>query len=80
MPSGPLWPPAPPMSSDSEEPPMTRILHILTRPQDPVIDRLIQDQRQQPDHEIVVVSLTSATPDYDRLLDEVFRADSIANW
>jgi hypothetical protein len=45
-----------------------------------VIDRLIQDQRQQPDHEIVVVSLTSATPDYDRLLDEVFRADSIASW
>ena len=59
---------------------MTRILHILTRPQDPVIDRLIQDQRQQPDQEIVVVSLTSSTPDYDRLLDEVFRADSIASW
>ena len=59
---------------------MTRILHILTRPPEPVIDRLIQDQRQQPDHEIVGVSLTSATPDYELLLDEVFRADSIASW
>lgn len=80
MPSGPPWPPAPPMSSDSEKPPMTRILHILTRPSEPVIDRLIQDQRQHPDHEIVVVSLSSATPDYDHLLEEVFRADSIASW
>ena len=68
------------MSSNSEATKMIRILHILNQPPQAAIDLLIQDQRELPDHEIVVVSLTSTTPDYDLLLNEVFRADSIQCW
>ncbi|MBM3851306.1 MAG: hypothetical protein FJ396_14210 [Verrucomicrobia bacterium] len=60
---------------------MTRLLHVLTRPADPEVSRLIDDQRRLPDHEVLVRALDSeATPDYRELLAQVFAADSVACW
>lgn len=59
---------------------MHRILHILTRPAAPAIGQLIQDQEASPANEVVVVSLEPEAPDYGRLLQEVFRSDSIQCW
>lgn len=59
---------------------MRRILHILNQPADPVVTRLIEDQRRSADHDVVVHLLEGDTPDYRRLLEEVFKADSIECW
>lgn len=56
------------------------ILHILTRPADPVVDRLIADQRQLPGHRVLVHPLDGSEPDYDLLLERVFAADSVECW
>jgi dTDP-glucose pyrophosphorylase len=68
------------MSSGSDLPPMTRILHILTQPAEPIIDQLIHNQKASPVNEVVVVSLDQEAPDYQQLLHEVFQSDSIQCW
>lgn len=80
MRSGPQSQPNPPMSSGSELPPMTRILHILTQPAEPIIEHLIHNQKASPGNEVVVVSLDQETPDYQQLLHEIFQSDSIQCW
>ncbi len=80
MRSGPQSQPNPPMSSGSDHPPMTRILHILTQPAEPVIEQLIHDQKASPGNKVVVVSLEQEAPDYQQLLHEVFQSDSIQCW
>lgn len=68
------------MSSGFEPLEMRRILHILNRPADPVVTRLIEDQRRSADHEVVVHPLEGDAPEYRLLLEEVFKADSIECW
>ena len=59
---------------------MKRILHIVTRPMEPAVEQLILDQRQCPGQEVLVHRLDQGDPDYRRLLEEVFQADSIECW
>ena len=59
---------------------MRVVLHILTRPDDTLAREVIAGQRGQPGQEVNVVDLTAAEPDYTRLLQEIFAADSIAVW
>lgn len=55
-------------------------LHVLTRPPDEFVTRLIADQRGLPDVEVEVIDLTAGEPDYARLLERILSADSVATW
>ena len=55
-------------------------LHILTQPDDTLAQEIIARQREQSDQEVNVVDLTAAEPDYARLIQEIFAADSVAVW
>jgi len=59
---------------------MRIVLHILTQADDSLAEEIIARQREQPDQEVNVVDLTAAEPDYGRLLEEIFAADSVAVW
>lgn len=60
---------------------MPRQLHILTRTDDPLAESIIEHQRQEPaDQQVVVIDLTIPAPEYERLLDEIFAAESVAVW
>ncbi len=59
---------------------MAKQLHILTQPADEVALEVIKAQRAQPGHEVEVVDLTVAEPDYAALVEKVFAADSVATW
>ena len=56
------------------------VLHILTQPDDALAREIISRQREQRGQEVNVVDLTAAVPDYARLLQEIFAADSVAVW
>lgn len=57
---------------------MPRLLHILTKPDDSFARDVIA--RQEPNFETEVVDLTVREPDYDQLLEAVFKADSVQVW
>jgi hypothetical protein len=59
---------------------MRVVLHILTRPDDTLAQAVIARQREQQDQEVSVVDLAAAEPDYPKLLQEIFAADSVAVW
>ncbi|HTH50203.1 MAG TPA: hypothetical protein VMB21_22000 [Candidatus Limnocylindria bacterium] len=59
---------------------MAKQLHILTQPADEVARTIIDTQRAQSGHEVEVVDLTVAEPDYAALVEKVFAADSVATW
>ena len=59
---------------------MRIVLHILTQADDSLAEEIIARQREQPDQEVNVVDLWAAVPDYARLLQEIFAADSVAVW
>jgi len=59
---------------------MPAILHILTKPADPLAQEIISRQVQQPDVKVERVDLTQAEPDYNALLQKIFAADAVAVW
>ena len=59
---------------------MRVLLHILTQPDDTLAQQVIAGQRNQPGQEVNVVDLTAAEPDYAKLIQEIFAADSVAVW
>ena len=59
---------------------MRAILHILTHPPDPLAMRVIEEQQKQPDLRVRVVDLAATEPDYAKVLEEIFAADSVAVW
>lgn len=52
----------------------------MTRPNDAVAANVIAAQRKQTDLEVKEVTLTAPEPDYRRLLEELFAADSVEVW
>ena len=58
---------------------MRELLHVLTRT-DPLAADIITRQQSLPDHHVIVVDLTQERPDYARLLQALFAADSVAVW
>ncbi len=60
---------------------MARIIHILTREDDPLPVGIIAAQ-ETIGHETRVIDLTEVDPngDYSILLEEIFAADSVQVW
>jgi hypothetical protein len=59
---------------------MRTLLHIFTRPEDEFINEIIRIQEADPNFQVRRITLMDPDPDYDRLLLEVFHADSIHVW
>jgi len=59
---------------------MTRILHILTRPDDALARNIVEFQRELPENEVMETDLTRGEVDYQKLLEDIFDADSIQVW
>ena len=59
---------------------MTIVLHILTKPDDPLAQAVLARQQQQPELRIEVADLTRVEPDYPELLRQIFSADSVQVW
>jgi hypothetical protein len=60
---------------------MARIIHILTREDDPLPASIIAAQ-EITGHETRIIDLTEVDPngDYSILLEEIFAADSVQVW
>lgn len=60
---------------------MARIIHILTREDDPLPASIIVAQ-ETAGHETRIIDLTEVDPngDYSILLEEIFAADSVQVW
>ena len=56
------------------------VLHILIRPDDGLASKVIAAQRKRTDLDVKEMRLTTPEPDYRRLLEELFAADSIEVW
>ena len=59
---------------------MATILHLLTKPEDPLAEKIIAEQIRLPDQTVEVVDLAQRQLDYDTLLEKIFTADSITVW
>jgi hypothetical protein len=59
---------------------MSTTLHLLTKPEDPLAEKIIAQQIQLPDRAVEVVDLTQPELDYDIVLEKIFTADSITVW
>lgn len=59
---------------------MTRILHVLTRPDDALSTELRALEAARPDTEVEVVDLNVESPDYAGLVERIFAADSVVSW
>jgi hypothetical protein len=59
---------------------MRTVLHILTRPDDPLARAVINQQEKMAAVTLEVVDLTQAQPDYDALVGQIFTADSVEVW
>jgi hypothetical protein len=58
---------------------MRRVLCIITDPADPLSETVISAQQSQPDCAVETFRLDRA-PDYEKLLDAIFAADSVQVW
>lgn len=59
---------------------MRTVLHILTRPDDPLARDLVTRQTADEHVQVEVIDLTRPEPDYAALVTKVFAADAIAVW
>jgi len=59
---------------------MRVFLHILTKANDTLTVGVMETQQKRPDVQVEVVDLTGPEPDYIKLLEAIFAADSIAVW
>lgn len=59
---------------------MRQILHIVTKPDDKLAAEIVAAQRKQPNTAVNVADLTGKAPDYEKLLEDIFKADSIQVW
>jgi hypothetical protein len=59
---------------------MRTVLHIVTRPNDPLAREIIADQRGDGENKIEVADLTKPQPDYKELLENIFAAESVQIW
>ena len=74
------WRRSPRNISASSTSSMAVLLHILTQPGDTLARQVIARQREQPEQQVVVFDLAVAEPDYAKLLEQIFAADSVAVW
>jgi hypothetical protein len=55
-------------------------LQLLVRPADELAQELVCEQQALPGLVVIVRDLTIAGPDYRRLLEDIFAADSVSVW
>ena len=56
---------------------MRRVLHIICDPEKALPEELLERQRAQTDFDVHVFRFDDGEPDYRKLLQEIFEADSI---
>jgi hypothetical protein len=59
---------------------MRILLHILTRPDDPLAREIITRQQSGGKNKTLVADLTKPQPDYKELLENIFAAESVQVW
>ena len=59
---------------------MQTVLHILTRADDELATEVIRRQEANPQVRLKVSNLTTDSPDYSQLLEDIFTADSVEVW
>jgi hypothetical protein len=59
---------------------MQTVLYIVTRKDDALAGEVVAHQREHEEIKVQTFDLTEDEPDYDRLLKEIFKADSIHVW
>ena len=59
---------------------MATLLHILTKPGDALAREVIERERVEPGVAVEVVDLTERKPDYAKLVERIFNADSVQVW
>jgi hypothetical protein len=59
---------------------MATQLHIVTRKEDALSKEIVSLQQAQPESSTVIADLTIGAPDYKRLLEQIFAADSVTVW
>jgi hypothetical protein len=59
---------------------MRAILFIRTRSEDRFAERIQAEQARTPEHKLETVDLTGPEPDYGKLLEKIFEADSVQVW
>lgn len=59
---------------------MANILHIITGSDDELAQEVIARQRASSENQVVTTDLAGAEVDYRRLLEDIFKADSIQVW
>ena len=59
---------------------MRTLLHVLTRRDDAHAAEIIARHREQSENKVEVVDVTDGDPDYARLLEQIFEADSVQVW
>jgi hypothetical protein len=57
-----------------------RLLHVIVQPGQELAREIIREQQTSPGLVVKVCDLTVAEPDYVRLLEDIFAADSISVW
>jgi len=57
-----------------------RILHILTRPDAALAEKIIAAQQADPALDLEVIDWTQGEPDLEQLVRLIFEADSIEVW
>ena len=59
---------------------MGTILQIVTKPNDAFANAVIDEEQKRAGTVLREFNLTESAPDYDRLLEEIFRAEAIHVW
>ena len=59
---------------------MPLILQIVTQTDDHFASAVMEEEQKQAGAEVRKFDLTGSEPDYDRLLEELFKADAIHVW
>ncbi len=59
---------------------MRILLHVLTRADAELAQKMIAAQKLKIENQVEVVDLTQAEPDYRELLEKIFKADSVQVW
>lgn len=59
---------------------MRILLHVLTRADAGLAQKMIAAQKLKIENQVEVVDLTQAEPDYRELLEKIFKADSVQVW
>jgi len=59
---------------------MKHQLHVLVRPPDLLVQELLAATPLQPGVRVEVIDLNGVDPDYGRLVEQIFAADSVVTW